>query len=61
MDVAEDASDAKLYRASGELLPEIQARLPQLVWRQKDGNRRLRLRVIYTKTEELVTLVSNIR
>lgn len=60
MDAAEDASDAKLYRASGELLQELQAKLPQLVWQQKDGRRYLRLRVIHSKTEELATLVSNL-
>lgn len=60
MDAAGDYSDAKLYRASGELLPELQAKLPQLVWHQKDGKREVRLRVIHEKVEELVTLVRNI-
>jgi hypothetical protein len=61
MDAAGDDSDAKLYRVSGELLPELQAKLPQLVWHQKIGHRKVRLRVIHAKTEELVTLVSSIR
>lgn len=60
MDAAGDDSDAKLYRVSSELLPELQAKLPQLVWRQRDGQRRVRLRVLYAKQEELVTIVSNI-
>ena len=61
MDAVEDASDAKLYRASGELLPELQAKLPQLVYHQKDGQSKLRLRVIHAKAEKLATLVSIFR
>ena len=61
MDAAGDDADAKLYRASGELLLELQAKLPQLVWQHKDGRRKVRLRVLHAKTEELVTLVRTIR
>jgi hypothetical protein len=61
MDAAVDDSDAKLYRASGELLPELQAKLPQLVWHHKDGHRKVRLRVLHAKVEELAALVRIIR
>ena len=61
MDAAGDDADAKLYRASGELLLELQAKLPQLVLQHKDGQRKVRLRVLHAKTEELVTLVRTIR
>jgi hypothetical protein len=61
MDAAGDDSDAKLYRASGELLLELQAKLPQLIWHQKDGQRKVRLRVLHAKGEELAALVRSIR
>jgi hypothetical protein len=60
MDAAGEDSDAKLYRASGELLPELQAKIPQLVLHQKEGQRKVRLRVLHAKVEELVALVRNI-
>lgn len=55
MDAAAADADVKLYKASGELLAEIQAKLPLLL-RKPDGQ--LRKWVFYNKTAEISHFVS---
>lgn len=55
MDAAEADADVKLYKASGELLAELQAKLPQLLQSSSGKPRRW---VLYSKTSELVRIVS---
>lgn len=54
-DAAQADADVKLYKASSELLAELQAKLPLLLYR---GNGQPRRYVIYVKTAELCRLVS---
>ncbi len=58
MDAAEADSDAKLYKASSDLIPEIQTKLPQLIWHDGKSRRRLRTHVLFGKCEDVVFLVS---
>lgn len=60
MDVKDDSKDVKLYRASGDLLPEIRAKLPQLVWlKASDSSTKVVRRwILNSKVEELIYLVS---
>ena len=63
MDVADDNKDVRLYRASADLLPEIKAKLPLLVWHQGQGRSeleapRVRKWVIDAKTDEVIQRVS---
>jgi hypothetical protein len=60
MDVKDDNKDVKLYRASGDLLPEIRAKLPQLVWSNSSVSnpRVVRHWVLNSKVEEIIYLVS---
>lgn len=55
MDAAEADYDAKLYKASGDILPELQIKLPLLI--RHYGSRQLRTHVLFTKCEELKNLV----
>jgi hypothetical protein len=61
MDVKDDNKDVKLYRASGDLLPEIRTKLPQLVYSQSsdDSTKVVRRWVLHSKVEELIYLVSH--
>jgi hypothetical protein len=61
MDVKDDNKDVRLYRASGDLLPEIRAKLPQLVWSKSSSNSKKVVRrwVLHSKVEELIYLVSD--
>ena len=56
MDAAEADFDAKLYKASGDIIPELQVKLPLLIWHGEPG-KRVRTHVLYTKCEELKQLV----
>ncbi|ETN42153.1 uncharacterized protein HMPREF1541_04094 [Cyphellophora europaea CBS 101466] len=56
MDAAEADFDAKLYKASGDIIPELQFKLPLLIWHEGD-RQRLRTHVLYTKCEELRILL----
>lgn len=60
MDAKDDNADIKLYRASRDLLPELCTKIPRLVWsRYHDASSRTyRSWVLFSKTEELVHLVS---
>lgn len=57
MDAAEADFDAKLYKASGDIIPELQAKLPLLIWHDVSC-KKLRTHVLFTKCEELKLLVS---
>jgi hypothetical protein len=57
MDAAEADLDAKLYKASGDIISELQVKLPLLIWHER-SRQRLRTHVLYSKCEELNTLVS---
>lgn len=57
MDAAEAELDAKLYKASGDIIPELQVKLPLLIWHATPG-KRVRTHVLYSKCEELKLLVS---
>ena len=57
MDAAEADFDAKLYKASGDIIPEVQAKLPLLIWHDK-SRKKIRTHVLFTKCEELKLLVS---
>jgi hypothetical protein len=61
MDVKDDNKDVRLYRASGDLLPEIHTKLPQLVWSKSSSSatKVVRRWVLNSKVEELIYLVSN--
>lgn len=56
MDAAESDYDAKLYKASGDIIPELQVKLPLLIWHGGDRTR-LRTHVLFTKCEQLKVLV----
>lgn len=56
MDAAEADFDAKLYKASGDIIPELQVKLPQLIWHDQQ-EKRVRTHVLYSKCEELMQLV----
>jgi len=55
MDAAGVEADVKLYKASSELLAELQEKLPLLL---QGPNQSPRKWILYTKTSELVRLVS---
>lgn len=57
MDAAEADLDAKLYKASADIIPELQVKLPLLIWHDK-SRKKLRTHVLFTKCEELKILVS---
>jgi hypothetical protein len=57
MDAAEADLDAKLYKASGDLIPELQVKLPLLIWHDGTGTKRLRTHVPYQKAAELSRIV----
>lgn len=56
MDAAEADFDAKLYKASGDIIPELQVKLPLLIWHDQQ-EQRVRTHVLYSKCEELMQLV----
>lgn len=56
MDAAEADFDAKLYKASGDIIPELQVKLPLLIWHDQSRSR-LRTHAVYSKCEELNNLV----
>ena len=58
MDAAEADFDAKLYKASSDLIPEIQTKLPQLIWHDGKSRTRLRTHVLSEKCEDVAFLVS---
>ena len=58
MDAAEADFDAKLYKASSDLIPEIQAKLPKLIWHDSKSRTRIRTHVLFGKCEEVSSLVS---
>lgn len=58
MDAAEHDLDAKLYKASGTLLPEIQHKLDLLIFRTDKSIHTRRLYVLDPKCAELGILVS---
>ena len=62
MDAVDDNSDVKLYKASGDLLPELWTKLPLLVRSPSSKAPSLRCRkwVLFSKTEELIRLVSDL-
>jgi hypothetical protein len=60
MDAAEADFDAKLYKASTDLIPELKVKLPQLVWHGGKSRKRLRTHVLFYKNAELQSLVSSI-
>lgn len=55
MDAAAADADVKLYKASGELIAEIQTKLPLLI-RKPDG--KLRKWILHSKTYEVAHFVS---
>jgi len=57
MDASEHDLDAKLYKASGTLLLELQHKLPLLVYNVQRSPRKPRLFVIDQKCSELGILV----
>jgi len=59
MDAADADNDAKLYKASGALLQELNYKLPVLVWHPGKSPRQLRQRVLDSKCAELMRLVSS--
>jgi len=56
MDAAEADADVKLYKASGELLAELQVKLSLLLRAPSNNPRKW---VFYNKTAELIRLVSS--
>jgi hypothetical protein len=58
MDAAEADVDAKLYKASGDLIPELKTKLPHLLWHDPITRTRLRTHILTSKCEELRNLVS---
>jgi hypothetical protein len=58
MDAAEADFDAKLYKASSDLIPELKVKLPQLIWHDGKSRARLRTHVLFYKNAELQSLVS---
>ena len=63
MDVKDDNKDVRLYRASGDLVPEILTKLPQLLRAEFGGqhDKVVRRWVLDSKVEELIYLVSEPR
>jgi hypothetical protein len=61
MDVKDDNKDVRLYRASGDLIPEIRTKLPQLVWSKSNGHSEKVVRrwVLDAKVDEFIYLVSD--
>ncbi|KIW21019.1 hypothetical protein PV08_01598 [Exophiala spinifera] len=57
MDAAEHDPDAKLYKASGNLLQEIKIKLPQLIYHHNRSPPTPRLFVLDSKCEELRSLL----
>ena len=60
MDVADDDKDVKLYKASSDLLPELQVKIPLLVWSKSTPNTPPTFRrwIFASKTElQLIQLV----
>jgi len=55
MDAAAAENDVKLYKASAELIAELQEKLPLLL---QTPTQRARKWVLYTKTSEIIRLVS---
>lgn len=58
MDAAEADFDAKLYKASSDLIPEIQTKLLQLIWHNGKSRICLRTHVLSDKCEDVAFLVS---
>lgn len=58
MDAAEADFDAKLYKASGDILPELKAKIPKLIWHDGTKRKHLRTHVFMSKCYELTGLVS---
>lgn len=58
MDATEHDLDARLYKASGDLIPELQAKLPLLIWHDGNERGRPRTHVPYAKAAELSRIVS---
>jgi hypothetical protein len=56
MDAAEADLDAKLYKASGDIIPELQVKLPLLIWHDQ-ARSKVRTHVINAKCEQLKQLV----
>jgi hypothetical protein len=61
MDVKDDNKDVRLYRASGDLIPEIRTKLPKLVWSKSNGHSAKIVRhwILDAKVDELIYLVSD--
>lgn len=60
MDAADGGvADGFLYKASSDLVAELQTKLPQLIWHDGKTRRRLRTHVLFGKCEELSILVSD--
>jgi hypothetical protein len=61
MDVKDDNKDVRLYRASGDLIPEIRTKLPQLVGSKANvhSEKVVRHWVLDAKVDELIYLVSD--
>lgn len=57
MDAAEADFDAKLYKASGDIIPELKAKIPKLIWHDGTKRRRIRTHVLMSKCYELTHLV----
>jgi hypothetical protein len=61
MDVKDDNKDVRLYRASGDLIPEIRTKLPKLVWSKSNGHSKVVRRwILDAKVDELIYLVSDL-
>lgn len=58
MDAAAADSDVKLYKASSELLAELQAKLPYLLSKPSGQPRRW---ILFRKTSEIAQLVSRLK
>ena len=59
MDVPDDLKDVKLYRNSADLIAEIQAKLPKLVFRPRTQPALVRKWVLDSKTDEVAQRVSH--
>ncbi|RMD45121.1 hypothetical protein DV735_g66, partial [Chaetothyriales sp. CBS 134920] len=57
MDATETDIDARLYKASGDLVSELQTKLPLLVWHDAPGRKRLRTHVPYAKSTSLCLIL----
>lgn len=56
MDAAEADLDAKLYKASADIISELQKKLPLLIWHDR-ARKRLRTHVLYTKCAQITSLL----